>query len=398
MAAKDYEKYEKPQSGKSDDKKRAYAYDIKNRFRGATDGTTFMNVPLHKLVDFREDTPFSDYIDTEKFESLVRDIQENGIITPLILRELPDHTYEVLAGRHRSRAAKVLRLATVPANVHPISMTDEQAMIIHINTNVLNGREGLSFYETVRAMAVYDSTLEKQRGKRSDLEENKGEKFDRYQQLADVFKIGNRTTALQYVKAGLEMPEDIIRKVDIKFVPFSVAYKIMCLEDEHFRNDLYDYIRKGNKLSMKTLDSLIAAYEDRNKNAEESHAEVQSAAVEEISSEPDEGAFAGFETLDEEEFDVLSDQTEPESASVVSTPQAEEPKAKERKEKKLEKAPVLNIKEFDNIVNDAKKKKVLTVKIDKTSLPPRFINLDEDQKEDLIVALIKEWDGKFENY
>ena len=85
-------------------------------------------------------------------------------------------------------------------------MTDDKAMLVHLNTNLLNGRDTLSFYETVKAMIAYDSTLENLRGQRTDRQDN-GEKFDRYLQLAEVFKIGNKTTAVQYLKAGKELPE-----------------------------------------------------------------------------------------------------------------------------------------------------------------------------------------------
>ena len=115
----------------------------------------------------------------------------SGILTPIIVRARENGTYEILGGEHRTKAAKKINLATVPAVVYPVDTTDNKAMLIHINTNILNGRDELYFLEKVHAMVEYEASLEKQQGTRTDKKE-KAEKFDRYQQLADVFHIGNK--------------------------------------------------------------------------------------------------------------------------------------------------------------------------------------------------------------
>lgn len=364
-------------------------YDIKAPFRGNLNEKKVENIEIHKLVPFKGETPFHDYIGQEKFHTLVRDIDENGILTPIIVRALPDGTFEVLAGRHRSEAAKYLHLATVPAIIYPVDTSDTKAMMVHLNTNLLNGREEMSFVEKVRAMVAYEATLEKQKGKRSDRQDN-GEKYDRYQQLAEVFKIGNKTTAVKQLKAGKEMPEDILMLVDAGHVSFDVAYKMMVQSDELFREELYAYLRQGNKVTLSQLDSLIEEYQRKKINpVTETPVEEQAADTVKNASTESSSAFDGFQSIEDVDFEMQD------KMSVVVDTQKDE--KQETEEKTGENKPVLNTNDFENIINGGKKKKICTFKIDKEQLPARFVKLDDDKKADLIIGLLKQWNENLDN-
>lgn len=382
--AKDYSKYQKSQPTRSSEQ-RINSYNIKSPFRSNPDDTKIMNIPTHKIIGFREKSPFNSYIGTEKFNILVRDIAENGIITPISVRELEDGNYENLAGSHRLAAAEYLHLATVPAYVYPINTSDNKAMMIHINTNILNGRDELRFIEKVHAMVEYEKTLENQQGMRSDRKEN-GEKFDRYQQLADVFHIGNKTTAIQYLKVGKEMPEDILNLIDNQFVPFSVAYKIL-IQDAPFRDELYEYLRRGNKLTSKALESLINENKSRNK---ESMAEagsdhsLQRTEGSVAAATPEENAFNGFLTMDEfsqQELGNQEDTPAENSGSVVPVSKNKEP--------------LLKASDFESIINTGKQKKTITLKVAKDLVPGRFLNMDEERRSALIVTLLQKWEEDY---
>lgn len=297
MAQKDYSKFKKSlPHNNSTGKSKLDAYDINLPFRGNTDGIEVRNIATHLLVPFQGTTPFESYAGTEKFETLVRDIEENGILTPIIVRAKENGSYEILGGDHRTKAAKKLNLATVPAIVYPVDTSDNKAMLIHINTNILNGRDELSFLEKVHAMVEYEASLEKQQGTRTD-KKDKAEKFDRYQQLADVFHIGNKTTAIQYVKAGKEMPVDILEMINAGETTFSAAYKILTQQDDSFREELYTYLRNGNKLSIRMIDDLAAEFQARTKETEEQPEPV-------VTKQPaEESPYSGFQPITE--FDRL---------------------------------------------------------------------------------------------
>lgn len=387
--AKDYTKYQKTQPEKSSDSgRRSSAFNIKAPFRSNPDGTESRDIQIHKVVNFKGKSPFNDYIGTERFETLVRDIDENGVLTPIIVRAMADGNYEILAGHHRTAAAKYLHLATIPAIVYPIDTSDDKAMLIHINTNILNGRDQLRFIEKVQAMVAYESTLEKQQGLRSDRKSN-SEKFDRYQHLAEVFHIGNKTTAIQYVKAGKEMPQDILLLIDSQSVPFSVAYKILTQDNSMFKEELFDYLRQGKKLTLPMLEKLILEYKERSRKgtSQESEKPEENKPAEENAVPAAENAYDGFQTMDE--FDVTSAPSQGDSFDEKEVPNRGVPA------KKSEKEPLLKASEFDNIIDKGKKKKVVNLKVEKTLIPSRFLALDDEKKSDIIISLLRDWDQSF---
>lgn len=382
MAGKDYSRFAKNRND-GNAKTRSLSelnngmYNIKAPYRSNNNEVRLADVEVNRLINFQGETPFEDYIGTEKFETLVRDIEENGIQTRVILREREDGRYEILAGRHRCAAARYLRFATVPAEVYPSDTTDTKAMLLHLSTNLLQGRSKLSFLETVRAMVAYEATLNNLKGKRSDRQEN-GEKYDRYQQLAEVFGIGNKTTAVQYLKAGKEMPEDILQFIDRDAVPFSVAYKILQQSDEAFKTELYGYIRQGNKLTMPMLDELISAYKEKKNGIPENVVEPE------------------IKKQNEPITDDVKIEEKKEVA-VEGLNVAEESEANEKPEAKLtpKEEPVLKTDDFEKIIGAGKKKKTYTLKVDKEKLPERFLDMDDVKKESLIVDLLKQWNESF---
>lgn len=344
--ARDFTKYKKEQPSRSTDSKRSMdMYNIGSPYRRNTDESRLENVEVNKLIPFQGKTPFNDYIGTEKFETLVRDIEENGVITPIIVRALPDGRYEVLAGRHRSEALKHLHRAVIPANIYPTDTTDEKAMMIHLSTNLMNGRDQMSVIEQIQALVAYESTVEKLSGARSDRQQE-GEKIDRYQQLADIFKLGSRTTAINYLKIGKTLPEDILLKVPSQ-LPFTVAYKLVEQEEE-FKEEVYTYLRGGKKLTAKQLETLIDNYK----------------------------------IVPTAEMEV---KTEAEGEVISGEPAEMQESAKES---------VFTSKEFDNVLKNTKKKKFCTVKIDKECLPERFNNLEDNEKAELIISLISRWNDE----
>jgi ParB family chromosome partitioning protein len=74
------------------------------------------------------------YFDPEKLEQLVQSVKTHGILEPLLVRPLPDNTYELVAGERRYRAAQVLELPKVPAVVRTLS--DEEAIAITLVENL----------------------------------------------------------------------------------------------------------------------------------------------------------------------------------------------------------------------------------------------------------------------
>lgn len=80
---------------------------------------------------------------------LAASIQEEGILTPLVVRHLASGNYEIIAGERRWRAAQLVQLTTVPCLIG--EYTDEQACRIALlentarqNLNPIEEAEGIN--------------------------------------------------------------------------------------------------------------------------------------------------------------------------------------------------------------------------------------------------------------
>lgn len=72
--------------------------------------------------------------DIEALNTLADSIRQNGVIQPLLVRSMPDGTYQIVAGERRWRAAKMAALTEVPVLVR--ELTDLQAQQIALIENL----------------------------------------------------------------------------------------------------------------------------------------------------------------------------------------------------------------------------------------------------------------------
>lgn len=66
-------------------------------------------------------------MDEQKLVELADSISSQGVIQPIIVRPLPNHKFEIIAGERRWRAAQIAGLATVPVIVRDL---DDHAVIL----------------------------------------------------------------------------------------------------------------------------------------------------------------------------------------------------------------------------------------------------------------------------
>jgi ParB-like partition proteins len=92
------------------------------------------NIPITKLHAF-EGHPYK-VLDNEEMNALIDSIQENGILTPLLVRPLEGTTdeYDVISGHRRLHAAQKAGLETVPAFIHAIDR--DAASILLVDSNL----------------------------------------------------------------------------------------------------------------------------------------------------------------------------------------------------------------------------------------------------------------------
>jgi len=89
-------------------------------------------------------------IDEEALAGLASSIEANGVVQPLLVRPLPDGSYEIVAGERRWRAAQAAGLAKLPAVVRDQELA-ERLQVALIENMV---REDLNPVDEARACAA----------------------------------------------------------------------------------------------------------------------------------------------------------------------------------------------------------------------------------------------------
>lgn len=100
---------------------------------------------LHLRIDTLRDAPPElnrfRLLPEDKFAELREDIRLNGILSPLLVRRLPDGGWQILAGRNRRLAARELGYETVPCI--PKDLPDDDDARLVINADNRQYREAL---------------------------------------------------------------------------------------------------------------------------------------------------------------------------------------------------------------------------------------------------------------
>ena len=88
--------------------------------------------------------------DYDELEGLAQSIRANGILQPLLVRQLNDGKYELVAGERRLRAARLVGLTKVPCIVNEISEAESAVFAVIENLQ----RSNLDYFEEAEAIAL----------------------------------------------------------------------------------------------------------------------------------------------------------------------------------------------------------------------------------------------------
>ena len=125
--------------------------------------TTITELPVDLLVPFTEH-PFRPYSGEQLWE-LVRSIEENGVLTPILVRPAKDgQRYEIISGHNRVNAARRAGLNTIPATVRELD--DDAATLAMVESN-LRQREQLLPSEKARAYKMQMEAMKRKAGRPS---------------------------------------------------------------------------------------------------------------------------------------------------------------------------------------------------------------------------------------
>ena len=185
------------------------------------------NIAIEKLFPF-EGHPFK-VQDNEEMNALIESIQEQGILSPLIVRpkENTEDEYEIVSGHRRFRAAVKAGIKEVPALIVPLDR--DAAAIAVVDSNL--HREHILPSEKAFAYKLKAEALRHQ-GKRSDLTSEQVAPKLATEIIAESDNT-SKDTVKRYIRLTNLIPP-ILDMVDEKRIAFTPAVELSyLLPEEH---------------------------------------------------------------------------------------------------------------------------------------------------------------------
>ena len=215
-------------------------------------------IPVEKLYPF-EGHPYK-VLDNEEMEMLTESVQNEGILSPLIVRPLENtDEFEVISGHRRLHAAQRAGLSAVPAFVYKISREEAAVMLVDSNLH----REHILPSEKAFAYKLKADALN-HRGERTDLTSGQvGPKLRSDEMIAEESG-ESRKQVQRYIRLTYLIPE-LLQLVDDGKIALTPAVELSylsekaqtCLLEEMRRNDctpsLSQAIRLKKEYQAKTL-------------------------------------------------------------------------------------------------------------------------------------------------
>ncbi|MGC6176412.1 ParB/RepB/Spo0J family partition protein [Lacrimispora sp. 38-1] len=193
--------------------------------------TVIRNIKINELHDF-EKHPFKVENDKELFE-LMRSIEEEGVLVPLLARPNPNGDgFEIIAGHRRKEASKWAGIDEVPVIIKELD--DNQAIIAMVDSNLQ--RESIKPSEKAFAYKLKLDAMKRQ-GKRTDLSTDTFYPMDKkINSTEELGKLVGESQAqiARYVRLTNLLPE-ILDMVDMGQIAFRPAVEISFLKNEEQR-------------------------------------------------------------------------------------------------------------------------------------------------------------------
>lgn len=201
------------------------------------------SIRISELKDFKNH-PFHVQQDMELC-ALMKSIEDEGVIVPLLVRPNPDgEGYEVIAGHRRKAAALWAGLTEVPVVIRELD--DNQAIVAMVDSNLQ--RENLKPSEKAFAYKMKLEAMKRQ-GARTDLTSSQvGKKLTSSQAVAETSVNANealakqvgesRMTIQRYIRLTNLIPK-VLDMVDDGKIAFTIAVELSYLSEEE-QYELYE--------------------------------------------------------------------------------------------------------------------------------------------------------------
>lgn len=171
--------------------------------------------------------------DEDELEGLAASIRDMGLLQPLVVREVGDNRYELIAGERRLRASRIAGLTSVPAIVRNTDDEDllKEALVENIHRVQLNALEEAAAYQQL--LEDFGSTQE---------------------ELAK--RLGKSRPSISNALRLLSLPPAVQRKVAAGVLSAGHAKAVLALSDRRAQEQLADRI-VAEGLSVRATEELV---------------------------------------------------------------------------------------------------------------------------------------------
>lgn len=214
----------------------------------ASEGST--EIEVAKIHAFK-DHPFK-VVDDDKMHELVESIIENGVLTPVIVREDGEGGYEMISGHRRLFAVKQIGLDMIPAIIRDFD--DDSAAIAMVDSN-LQREEILPSEKAFAYKMRYDAM--RHQGTRTDLTSSRvGRKLDDgdatssrvgkklWADIELANQVGESRNQIHRYLRLVELIPEILDLVDTKALALMTAVDISYI-DKEVQKWLYEYMKEN---------------------------------------------------------------------------------------------------------------------------------------------------------
>ena len=184
-----------------------------------------VNIPVTKIRPF-EGHPYK-VLDNEEMNKLIGSIQEQGILSPILIRPIENtDEYEVISGHRRLHAAVKAGMKEVPAFIYAISRDEAAVMLVDSNLH----REKILPSERAFAYKLKYDALKSQ-GKRNDLTSCQVGTKSRTDEIIAGSTTDSARQIQRYIRLTNLIPE-LLDLMDEDKIAFSVGVELSYLDDQ----------------------------------------------------------------------------------------------------------------------------------------------------------------------
>ena len=182
-----------------------------------------VNIPVSKIHPF-EGNPYK-VLDNDEMNTLIGSIQEQGILTPIIIRPIENtDEYEVISGHRRLHATVKAGMKEVPAFIYAVTRDEAAIMLVDSNLyreHILPSEKAFAYKLKLEAM--------KHQGKRSDLTSVQVAPKLATEQIGETENI-SKDTVKRYIRLTYLIPE-LLELVDEGRIAFTPAVELSYLNE-----------------------------------------------------------------------------------------------------------------------------------------------------------------------